>query len=104
MKHTFEEFKRDLKHLKDFFEEQKKLGELAKVISPSGTNVCEVGNKFIDAYIRLLEDKYEDENDWISWFVFENDFGDGGLAANIGTEWILIVDTQSFYYNIINKL
>jgi len=42
-------------------------------IAPGG--VFEFGVIILDEYIELLANYAEDGGDWISWYIFENDFG-----------------------------
>ena len=94
---NYYQFENQINCLKEFFEEQEKLKNVLKVISPSGTCVCEFGNKFIDDYIRLLETAVKDEDGWISWFVFDNDFGKKELLIKINNKDHIINGTKPFY-------
>ena len=79
---TYSDFKCAIIKLKLFLEEQEKLGDLARVISPSGTNVCEFGNNFVDAYIDLLALSLNDSDGWIAWHIWENKFGENKFKVN----------------------
>jgi|688.fasta_scaffold716627_1 hypothetical protein len=79
----YEKFYDAIQALKKFMEEQDKLDAALKIISPSGTSVCEFGNEFIDDYIKLLEESVGDRENWIAWYVFENEFGKKGLEAKM---------------------
>ncbi len=69
-----------------------------KVISPSSQDVCEFGNTFIDDYISLLEKSVNDNYNWVSWFVFENDFGKKKLKAILpGGRKVKIASEKQLY-------
>lgn len=90
--------------LQKFFEEQEKLNTVLKVLSPTSTGVIEFGSTFIDAYINLLEKSFGDHFNWISWFIFENDFGRKGMAAKGSSDKKLTkIKTVKQLYKIINS-
>jgi len=41
---------------------------------------------FVDAYIRLMSLSADDTEEWISWYIWENDFGRHALKAGHGDE------------------
>ena len=102
---TYKEFLQANNSLKAFFEEQKKLDKALRVISPSGTSVVEFGNDFVDAYISVVECALGDENNFFSWFVFENDFGAKKHKVKIkGKEYAICSDIEFFNVSIeMNK-
>ncbi len=59
--------------------------------------------KLIDAYIDILSIAMEDDNDWIAWFVFDNDFGKKGLKAGYKNKMKKIVTIKQLYNLIKNK-
>ena len=99
---TLKQFKKTIKELKLFMDEQEKLNDVIKVISPSSTGVVEFGNRFIDKYIDVIEIALFGTNssDWVSWFVFENDFGKNELNVKINNRTFTITDEESFYYTL----
>lgn len=101
---TYEEFQRSMNNLKEFMKELDKLDDVLKVISPSGTCVCEIGSKFIDDYIYLVERSINDNNNNVSWFVFENDFGSRKLTIGLeGVEEYVISD-EKILYEVIQRI
>jgi len=84
--------------------EQEKLDNVIKVISPSGTNVCEFGNEFIENYIDLLEKSVNDELKLISWFVFDNDFGKKKLTISINNKEYIISSEKKLFDIYIKTL
>lgn len=77
----YQNFYYAIQNLKRFIKEQDKLDAVLKVLSPTTTGVCEFGNVFIDDYINLLELAVNDNSNWVSWFVFDNDFGANKLKV-----------------------
>lgn|SRR4030067_1138779 len=101
---TCEDLEIAINDLQKFFEEQEKLDAVLKVISPSGTGVVEFGSYFIDAYINLLEKSFCDNFNWISWFVFESDFGKKGMEAKGSSDKKLTkIKTVKQLYKIMNS-
>lgn len=100
---NYKEFSKAIKGLKDFFKEQDKLDSALHVISPSSTGVCEFGNKFIDDYINVLEIALGDDNNWVSWFVFENNFGEYKLDIKLDNKTYIIKDEEIFYNVLFNS-
>jgi len=84
--------------------EQEKLDNVIKVISPSGTNVCEFGNEFIENYIDLLEKSVNDELKLIGWFVFDNDFGKKKLTLSINNKEYIISSEKKLFDIYIKTL
>ena len=100
---TLQEFELYINNLKQFFEEQKKLEAVIDAISPTSTGVVEFGGKFVDDYIKVLSRLVDDDFDWVSWFVFENDFGKKGMEAKGSSGSKLIkIKTVKQLYNIIH--
>ena len=63
MKLNYQDFHNAICNLKKFMKEQEKLDNVIKVISPSGTNVCEFGNEFIENY---------QDNDFLNSYLNNN--------------------------------
>jgi hypothetical protein len=95
----YEKFYDAIQDLKEFMDEQDKLDAVLKVISPTGTCVCEFGNKFIDDYIGLLEELVGDKDGWIAWYVFENGFGEKGLEAKMPNGEIKKIISEKVLYD-----
>ena len=94
---TYQQFYYSMLNLKEFIKEQDKLNAVIKVISPTSTGVVEFGNKFIDDYIRIVEDALNDPANWVSWFVFDNDFGKKKLKVVVNGKSFNICDEKQFY-------
>ena len=78
-------------------DEQKKLDDVIKVISPSSTGVAEFGSKFIDDYITVVEIALKDEWNSFSWFVFDNEFGKKKLQAIVNGKKRKICNERDFF-------
>ena len=100
---TFEQFHEANENLKAYFLEQEKLDAVLKVISPTSTGVCEFGSKFIDDYIKVVEIAMCDEDNWYSWFVFDNDFGRKKFKA-ITKNHLFKIDTARQFYDFMTIL
>lgn len=88
-----QKLKQGLKAIGQFLEEQQKASKGLKMISNEGSFIITLGNKFLDEYINLLEELIGDESSWVSWFVFDNDFGRRGLKAATKKTKYRIIDT-----------
>ncbi len=97
---TLTQFEHAVAKLQAHFKERQDLETALKVLSPTGTNTLEFGSWFIDAYIWAVEIALGDEDNWFSWFVFENDFGAKGLNVIIDGEKTEITDAKIFYETV----
>jgi hypothetical protein len=78
---TYENFHKAIQNLKRFTTEQDKLKSVLQVISPTGTDVVEFGNQFIDDYIDVVEQALGHEYGLVSWFVFDDEFGQKNMIV-----------------------
>lgn len=99
----FKDFLTAINNLRAFFKEQEKLNNVLKVISPTSTGVCEFGNKFIDDYIKVLEIALGDEENWVSWFVFDNQFGEKKFQVKIKDK-VYEIYNELMFYNVCIQL
>lgn len=79
MQMQLNEFKESLIDLKSFMSELDRLHHALDMIAKG--SVSEIGSKFIEDYITLLEKHVGDEGNWVTWYVFQNDFGKKGLTV-----------------------
>jgi hypothetical protein len=87
---TYENFHEAIQNLKRFEAEQDKLKSVLQVISPTGTGVVEFGNQFIDDYINVVEQALGHEYGLVSWFVFDNEFGQKNMIVMLdGKEYVI---------------
>lgn len=94
---NYREFVYAIHNLRMFMIEQDNLDAVLKVIAPSSTAVCEFGNKFIDDYIKVVGLALGVDDHWVSWFVFDNEFGCKHLTISIEGKNFTIHNNYSFY-------
>lgn len=102
----YNKFKEYLKYIKDFLDDQKKLDNVINVISPGSFERCEFGDNFLDGFIKLLSDSIGDTNDFLYWFIIENDFGNKKLTVTLNDIPYVIDDDVTFwiYLNKFNNV
>ena len=101
---TIEEFESSINNLKEFMKEREKLYDVLNAISPTGTCVCEIGGKFIDDYISLLERSINDKNNSVSWFVFDNDFGSRKLTIGLEGVGEYVISDEKILYEVLQRM
>lgn len=101
---TIEEFESSINNLKEFMKEREKLDDVLNAISPSGTCVCEIGGKFIDDYISLVERSINDKNNSVSWFVFDNDFGSRKLTIGLEGVGEYVISDEKILYEVLQRM
>ena len=82
---TYKEFKSDIEAIKkahsDWVKVYDKLSELF------GCNcegvIIDMFDGLYDTLVDVVSSKYNDKHEWIKWFVYDNEFGMGGLTAKI---------------------
>jgi len=86
--------KEDLQKAKKMSDSMSKLSDYIGIETKVGEFMC----RAIDNYINLLVKHYENnnENSWIKWFVFENDFGRDDLLCYIEGKKIEINNINDF--------
>ena len=100
---TFEEFEQPLEKIRDMVEFQ---DELSTLVSRHGGD-CFMFPDMVDDVVNLLELIMDDDGEWISYFVYELNFGreyePGTILDDDGTEiplitirdlWDLLKDNQ----------
>lgn len=99
----YRNFYEAISNIKKFMIEQGKLYAILRVICPSSQNVCEFGNEFLYDYIKLLEKAVNDQSNWVSWFIFENDFGEKGLKIELSNKKKYKITSEKLLYDICLK-
>lgn len=94
---TYDEFLESMNNIKAFQKELDSLDDVLRVISPSGTCVCEIGHRFIDNYISLVSKNLGDKEEWVSWFIFENQYGARKFTTEFNGIEYVISDERTFY-------
>ena len=93
-----------IEHLRHFYRERKKLSEVISVISPSSTGVVEFGNKFIEDYIALAAKLVGDKNEWIAWYIWENDWGKNKMEVTSDGKKKRICNPHDLYHFCIKNI
>lgn len=97
---TYKEFQSAMLNIKAFLAEQQKLTDVVKILS-ANDGYSEFGSFFLDNYIVLLETIMNDEYSFISWYVFENDFGKNEFEARLGDFPLTKIKTIKQLYELI---
>lgn len=94
---TKEQFATRIDEIKRFMDEIDVLHSHIYAIAPGA--VCEFGGRFLDDYIRLLSESVGDDADWswVSWFVFDNEFGKKGLEAGFDGKMTKITSVDDLW-------
>lgn len=99
----YKQFQKDmapiLQYQHDYDENIKALGIIYKesFVTPY------LGTNLLDAYILLLEEKYNDKNKWISYFVWECDLGKKPQDIYIDDIPVITLNSLERLYSIITK-
>ena len=97
---SYDEFERYLLVLKKELDKEEKVNDtlICSGLLERGWWLNLTDGKLLDTYINMLEALIKDENSFISWFVWENDFGKKELDID-GKK----IKTIKQLYNIIVK-
>lgn len=71
----FCEFQRLMKPIEKYEEEYNDTADGLNLLCKDSYVSPSLGTNLLDNYIDLLEGYLEMDNDWLNWFVFENDMG-----------------------------
>ncbi len=100
----YKEFVKAFKPIEQFHLENELANEAVKTFCASSYAVCDIGCALMDSYVNLLASVVGDKGGWISWYVFENDFGKGGLTAGMKDDKKMKeVNTLKKLYNFIKR-
>jgi hypothetical protein len=100
---SLREFEVACERLQVFMAEQKKLQGVLNVISPSSNEVVEFGNDFMEDYVNVVKVALGDRENWLDWFVWDNDFGKKRLTVSTGDRTFVIFGPLQFY-NVCIKM
>lgn len=96
---SFVEFEQLLKPIVKFFEDCDNVNDALETIFPSSYVLMEHGNELLEYYIDLVERYLELDNQWISWFVFDNEFGKKKLTIDDN-----VIDSFEKFFEILLTL
>ena len=91
---TSQELDRHFDVIKDFHTKRQE-AELAlgKLCNESFIYI-DLADNLETEYVKLLSQMVGDKAEWISWYIYENDFGADGMAAGLEDEMISIDNTD----------
>jgi hypothetical protein len=92
---TKEQFATKIEEIRHFSKEIDILNDHLQAIAPGA--VCEFGGHFLNDYIRLLSEMIGDTDQWISWYVFDDDFGGRKLEAGYDGSTIKITSINMLW-------
>ena len=86
-----------LKQLQDIIEKRK---QLEKVFKDAGeVGIIDINGPFFDAIWQAIESitSVVDPDGWIDWFIYENDYGNGGMKVKINGDESLVETAKDLY-------
>lgn len=89
-----------INNLKKFKEDSDKFNDNFSMLGDE-VGFVDLGFKLYEGYIELLEEVFDDKDKWISWFIFENNFGDKEFEAGYG-KVISKIKTVKGLWNLMN--
>lgn len=98
---TYEEFSRAMKKLNAFMNLQDKAEKALRSVFGDGFNF-DFGNEFIDDYTSVLSNAVGDEHGWVSWYVFDNNWGKNNLSFRLGGGELVHCSDLKALYNYIS--
>lgn len=94
---TFQEFKCWFSKIEDWQEEFDIANNAIKDLCPSSYAVIELGTALFDAYISLLESKFNSKDEWIAYYVYECDSGKSPNTVINGKQEIKLDSLEKLY-------
>jgi hypothetical protein len=93
---TKEGFTFHMEKIKDYLDD---VDRIQKAISSVSFNefTLNLGYDMLDGYIEALMLLMEDQNEWIPWFVFENDFGKNKLVLPLQGKGVALKNHNQLY-------
>jgi len=80
---TYEEFVIAFEPINVFNKEFETAHNALSALCPSSFPTLDLGGHLLDAYISLLSTMVDDTiNDWVAWYVWENDCGKKGFEVS----------------------
>lgn len=74
-----------------------------KSLENIGIDASAIINPLEDIIMDVLQLEMEDENEWTSWFVYENNFGARGLVATKDNKPLKILTFNDIYNILIDQ-
>lgn len=87
-----------------FIEKYNKEFEIAnkavQELMPNSHPVIDMGANLLDGYIDLLQDIYNDKNEWISYFVYDCNYGANPMKIVVDGKETLLKTVDDVFYLI----
>ena len=101
----FEEFEKLFKPIESYLKDRDSINNAVDTIFPSSYVSVELGGNLLDCYIDLLEKYLEIDNNWIGWWVFDTEMGEGGTRVeDVKTSKVDDLKTLKDLYNFLTTL
>jgi hypothetical protein len=99
---TYERFKVLMLVLKNNLETEREICKgLEKLLV--GNYIINYNSMLMALYIELIAELIGVKSDWISWYVWENDFGEKGMSAGYDGKLKPITNLKELYELITDK-
>jgi len=99
---SIEEFEALLQPIKIYLDEYEKCNKAVGDLCSSSYAVIDLGCKLLGSYIDLVEKLLEDD-DWIAWFVFDNEFGKNKMYCE-SNDKKYVIESVSDMYNFLTNM
>jgi hypothetical protein len=99
-----EMFKNDMSDLKKEYDKVNDLYEKLKTVFGTYVFECEIFEVLyssLEFSLKLVEGKYNDKSNWISWYIYENDWGKKEYEAGYDNNMKKICSVEDLYNIII---
>ncbi len=57
-----------------------------------------------DRLVRIASESVDDPDNWVEWWVFENDFGKGGMTASLSGGKMREIETSGELYDFMKAV
>jgi len=86
-----------LKQLQDIIEQRKRVEKVFKDAGEVG--IIDINGPFFDAIWQAIESitSVVDPEGWIDWYIYENDYGNGGTKVSIDGKEFRVESTKDLY-------
>ena len=99
----FKQFELEMTSLQKFRQDNEKYCNALSQIYNASITVDHIG-EYIDARIREIEKATNDKNEWISWYVYETNFGQNHPFIMINESRINVSKLKDFYNICLERI
>jgi len=108
----FLDFENHMNKIKEHIDESKDFNEKLQSLFTSSYVYCELGDRILNNFIKLLSEVCNDTNEWIDYYVYECEFGKKDLKVYIGEkdlnvyteEKTIVLDSVQKLWDLINEV